>query len=303
MASISAELIRSAVRLTDSFGSVAGTGFGYARPDCYHSNDPGVHTPDREEQWRLWFVTCAHVIDMIEANQLGDQHSVRVELNEVGVRGGRVAIDYPASSWIRHEGWAERCSRLGPFANRNYTSEDASVDVAVATAPVHMQRFDELDWWGFSPKVHMTKAMLTASDDPHDRPLQEGDAIFMLGFPAGYYVDAKNWPVVRQGVLAQMQPYLAGTARTFLIDGSVFGGNSGGPVVSIPQPLAVTGTQQFTRNALLGMVSGHHRNPGVGENADLGIVVPLDTINRTIEMALATIHSSEEEEIRITDVP
>ena len=124
------------------------------------------------------------------------------------------------------------------------------------------------------------------SHQPQGRPLNEGDAVFILGFPVGFYADVKNWPVVRQGVLAQIQPYLEGSARTFLIDGSVFGGNSGGPVVTVPQALAITGTQQFKSTALLGMVSGCQLNAAVGENADLGIVVPLDTINEAVESAL-----------------
>ena len=111
--------------------------------------------------------------------------------------------------------------------------------------------------------------------------------MFVVGFPVGFYKDVKNWPVVRQGVLAQIQPYLRGAARTFLIDGSVFGGNSGGPVITKPQPMSIKGTQQFTKNALIGMVSGCRLNPVSGENADLGIVIPLDTINDTIEMALS----------------
>lgn len=286
MASIAPELIRAAVRIVDSASGVQGTGFGYARPDGYHASNPSAHTAESDEEWKLWFVTCAHVIDAIEARHVAGQSYVCVELNEVAAGGGRVGIDYPGRSWTRHDGWVERCSRLGPISSRAYTPEDAAVDVAVAMAPMPALRLRQLDWWGFAPKFHLTKPLMTAGDSPKDRPLQEGDGIFVLGFPVGYYEDAKNWPVVRQGVLAQIQPYLEGAARTFLIDGSVFGGNSGGPVVSIPQPTAIRGTKQFSKSALLGMVSGSQLAPPSKENADLGIVVPTDTLNDTIEMAL-----------------
>ena len=126
---------------------------------------------------------------------------------------------------------------------------------------------------------------------PRDRPVSEGDAVFVLGFPVGYYADVRNWPVVRQGVVAQIEPYLRGSARTFLIDGSVFGGNSGGPVVTIPQPLATTGTRQFKKTALIGMVSGCRLEPALGENADLGIVVPLDTIDEVINTAIPNLRA------------
>ena len=118
-------------------------------------------------------------------------------------------------------------------------------------------------------------------------PFSEGDEVFIVGFPCGFYEDVKNYPTVRQGVLAQIQPYLKGTAQTFLIDGSVFGGHSGGPVITKPQATSIKGTHQFTKNALVGMVTGTQLDPATEENADLGIVVPLDTINDTIEMAFS----------------
>ena len=290
MASIAQELVRAAIRIRNSSSSDWGTGFGFARPDIYSSTNPATHTADDPEPWRLWFITCAHVIDAVEASQTGDDQHAYVEVNEVAPGGSRTSIEYASGDWTRHPGWIERCSRLGPITKRAYTVDDAAVDVAVATAPMHVERFRELDWWGFAPRFHMTRAMMS-SLSPGDRPIGEGDAVFVVGFPVGYYADTKNWPVVRQCVVAQIQPYLEGSARTFLVDGSVFGGNSGGPVITVPQALAITGTQQFTRNALIGMVSGHQVNPGLGENADLGVVVPVDTINEAIESALGDLQA------------
>ena len=123
-------------------------------------------------------------------------------------------------------------------------------------------------------------------DNVDDQPLNEGDEVFIIGYPQGFYQDRKNWPVVRQAVVAQIQPYLRGSASTFLIDGSVFGGNSGGPVVTKPQMMSIAGTQQLDMNALVGMVSGHVTSGSAAENADLGIVVPPDKINETVNMVL-----------------
>ena len=285
MAGIRSELVRSAVKIRSQSGSVLGTGFGCARPDDYHNSDPSVHTTD--EQWRLWFVTCAHVIDAIEASELRGDQRVYIEVNEELPKGGTTSIGYPIGHfWTRHREWNARCSRLGPIASRAYELEDAAFDVAVTTAPTHYEKWNELDVWGFPPRTHMTKPMMTPGNC-WDQPLGEGDEVFIVGFPTGFYEDVKNWPVVRQGVLAQVQPYLRGKSQTFLIDGSVFGGNSGGPVVTKPQAMSIEGTQRFTKNALIGMVSGCQLDPDSGENADLGIVIPLDTINTTIEMALS----------------
>ena len=285
MASIRPEVVKAAVKIRNEYASVIGTGFAFARPDDYNASDPSVHTTN--EQWRLWFVTCAHVIDAIETNQVKSPQRVYIEVNENFPNGGVTSFGYPVGHfWTRHREWIARCSRLGPIAEREYTLNDAAVDVAVTTAPTHYKGFGNLHWWGFAPRFHMTKTLMSM-DDPPDMPLSEGDEVFVVGFPVGFYEDAKNWPVVRRGVLAQIQPYLKGAARTFLIDGSVFGGNSGGPVLTKRQPGIIQGAHQFTRNALIGMVSGSLLNPSTGENADLGIVIPLDTINDTVEMALS----------------
>ena len=84
---------------------------------------------------------------------------------------------------------------------------------------------------------------------------------------------------MRRASVTQIQPLVQGTARTFLIDGSVFGGNSGGPVVT-------DASVRLPAHHLIGMASGCQLDPLTGETADLGLVVPLDTINDTIEMAL-----------------
>ncbi len=285
MASIRPEFVQSALKIRNDSGSVRGTGFVYARPDDYNDHDPSVHTPD--EPWRLWYVTCAHVIDDIEANQIGPDKRTYLEVNEASPGSGRSSIGYPIGHyWTRHREWMARCSKLGPIAYRAYTPEDAAVDVAVTTAPTHYENWQDLESWGFAPHTHMTKALMN-TESSLGKSLSEGDDVFVVGFPTGFYEDVKNWPMVRHGVLAQIQPYLKGNARTFLIDGSVFGGNSGGPVITKPQPISIKGTQQFTKNALIGMVSGTQLNPASGENADIGIVVPLDTVNDTIEMALS----------------
>lgn len=287
MATINPNLVRSAIRIRNGSGTNWGTGFGFARPDAYDNINPGVHNADDAEAWRLWFVTCAHVVDEIENNSTEIPARVYLEMNEEDEKGGLTTFGYPVNQyWTRHQTWIERCARLGPIDSRTYTLDDAAVDVAVTTAPTHYAGFSKLDWWGFPPRVHMNKAELILGE-PFERPLSEGDDVFVVGFPVGFYADVKNWPVVRQGVLAQIQPYLNGKAETFLIDGSVFGGNSGGPVITKPQAMSIKGTRQFTKNALIGMVSGYQTNPMRGENADLGIVIPLDTINGTIEMALS----------------
>ena len=67
--------------------------------------------------------------------------------------------------------------------------------------------------------------------------------------------ESKDHPIVRYGMLAQIQGWLREEHDTFLVDGSGFPENSGGPVVTKPQFGAVEGTQNVPGAWLVGMVS------------------------------------------------
>ena len=228
MASINPAFVRAAILIKNYSEEVWGTGFCFA----YISDYSDIENAKCE----YWFVTCAHVIDAIEEHQAPNRHIDRATYININQEEGphRYGFEYSIPSgvpivheqyWIRHKEWIDRCSRLGPISKRPYTPDDAVVDIAVARGlDFNTYKKGELDWWGFPPKTHLFKSDLMI--------LSEGDEVFIIGFPTGFEKDNKNWPVVRQGVLAQIQPYLQGKAGIFLIDGSVFGGNSGGPVVT-----------------------------------------------------------------------
>ena len=62
----------------------------------------------------------------------------------------------------------------------------------------------------------------------------ESTPVAMIGFPVGMIEGGrKNYPAVQTGAIAQIQGYLDGDAdyKGFLVDGSAFAGNSGGPIV------------------------------------------------------------------------
>ena len=289
MASINPRLIKSAVKIRDPFDRTNGTAFLVARPDRYEAQAEEFSTQMDDEPWHGWYVTCAHVIDGIEAVQPEGIPSAVIELNEIDQsdsEGGKLQISHPIlHTWFRHKRWEERCRIEGPIDDRPYTDEDVAIDVAVSPYYFDGRYMDTTDWWGFPPRLFLTKSEMVANTED-EQPLNEGDEIFVVGFPVGFQNDVKNWPAVRQGVVAQIQPYLRGAAQFFLVDASVFGGNSGGPVVTKPQPMGIKGTRWLESNKLIGMVSGHKVNPNTGENADLGMVIPLETINETIDMAI-----------------
>ena len=115
----------------------------------------------------------------------------------------------------------------------------------------------------------------------------------MAGFPAGWQEGRRNYPIVRGGVLAQIQGWLNGDHDAFLVDGSGFPCNSGSPVlikmIYFDQRHAVT--RRFF--SLIGMVSTtkaisiSKENQDLSESADLIEVIPVDAIEETIQMAMA----------------
>lgn len=124
----------------------------------------------------------------------------------------------------------------------------------------------------------------------------ESTPVFMIGFPDGMIEGGKkNYPVVRSGTIAQIQGYLDGDPEHpgFLVDGSGFGGNSGGPVV-VPKGTWNPSSETLSRlsdTILIGIVSSSmhtiaidrdQESSEVMENADLIRIVPVDSINNLI---------------------
>lgn len=129
--------------------------------------------------------------------------------------------------------------------------------------------------------------------------VSEGDGVFVLGFPLGLVGEKCNYTVVRQGSIARVRDWLYGNAKSFLIDASVFPGNSGGPVIVKPEATAIDGTKANRTAYLIGMVSEYLTYQDVAvsqqtgetrvafvENSGLGVVVPVEVIQETIALAV-----------------
>ena len=125
--------------------------------------------------------------------------------------------------------------------------------------------------------------------------------------PLGEAGDERNYAIVRQGVIARARDWIRGNASTFLIDASVFPGNSGGPVLLKPEPVSVPGTKPNNRCGLIGMVSAYipYREIAVStqtdrprmifeENSGLGVVVPHDLIHETVKSAVDKLQQGQE---------
>ena len=105
----------------------------------------------------------------------------------------------------------------------------------------------------------VARAALPAADLAGNRALasleiEPGDEMMVLGYPHGFSANAAGFPILRSGRVASYPLAPASRYPTFLLDFSVFSGNSGGPVYlvrsNLPSPtrrVIVTGllTQQI----------------------------------------------------------
>lgn len=230
---------------------------------------------------RVWFVTCKHAIQplrrlpggaIVRMNRREDMELGRLDAEEA---------DDVSVKWQEH-----------PRA-----------DIAVVST-----NWNHLDKRGIQYKLFASVsaefAAEFAEDGKEENALKradftkagvwEGSEVFMLGFPTGWKEGKWDYPIVRHGMVAQIQGYLNGDHDTFLVDGSGFKGHSGGPVITKPDTLNL-------RSLLIGMVSERRcaaiapEGMGLQETADLIEVVPVDLIDETIRMAMERESEAKEE--------
>lgn len=125
--------------------------------------------------------------------------------------------------------------------------------------------------------------------------IEAGDEVYILGFPMGIAGELQNYPYVKYGIISRMDEEIMKDKRAYLIDSSIFPGNSGSPVVLKPTITFLTGTSAVSQIYLLGLVSQylpyeerlytHQTNPPSvvsleRENSGLSYVVPMDFISQ-----------------------
>ena len=230
----------------------------------------GATNEQAQELYRIFLITNRHVFH--RALQRSDILHARFNRpKDVGANIYEVELKH--ASWTVHP--------------------DPKVDVAVMNINHTRLNADGIEYSFFESNRHVFTL-----EQARAQEIGEGDGVFVLGFPLGNAGDERNYAIVRQGVIARAQDWLNGKSNTFLIDASIFPGNSGGPVLIKPEGTSVHGTQANTRNGLVGMVSEYLTYQEIAvstqterprmifeENSGLGVVVPHDAILETVKIA------------------
>ncbi|MCY4354812.1 MAG: serine protease [Truepera sp.] len=188
-----------------------------------------------------------------------------------------------------------------PDGSKLWTTHPGGADIAIVPISVNTLRDENIRFEVFQGDNNAISKQQAA-----EQGIGEASGVFVLGFPLGLAGEERNYAIVRQGIIARAQDWLNGTSDHFLIDSSVFPGNSGGPVLTKPETVSIKNTQSFMRCVLIGMVSSYipYLEEGVSnqtgqvrmrfeENSGLAVVIPVDQIDETIVHRL-TYDSSEQ---------
>ena len=235
-----------------------GTGFLYG------------HRNKAAETYRVWLMTNKHVLKdlrsiYVKFNSAVDPHSTDYQVPLIAKNG--------KAKWIGHQ--------------------DKNIDVAAISVPVKLLNDDKRRFQYIQSDNH-----ISPRDKMRENQITEGDRVFVLGFPMGLVDPARQYVICRGGVLARIRDYLDGHVKDFLVDATVFPGNSGGPVILCPSALAIQGTKPIAKADLIGIVksyvpysdlavSSQTRKPRImfEENSGLAAVESVDAIIQTIDLA------------------
>lgn len=211
-----------------------------------------VNAPTPEGKPRVVLVTAGHVFDRmpIASAKIG----YRVQLSDGGWRYD------PEPLTIRDGG--------KPLWTRHPTRDVAAI--VIEAPPEFARAAIPLAWLG--------------QDETFDKyALGPGDEMMALGFPRGLAANQAGFPILRSGRVASY-PLSPSTAfPTFLLDFSVFPGNSGGPVFMAQAARRRPGAGEAQEvQFIAGMLTQQVELSG--ERLEIGIVTQARFIRETIAM-------------------
>ena len=261
--------------------TVRGTGFIYAyTPIGFEAgkSDPDPKTGAVYYWAAMWIVTCKHCV------QDTPVVAVRVDTSD----GTRVYTIRSAKWWTH----PEEDVAVTPFG---LDSDADEIPEEVVADAFRAMQIGTLGQEHTATRLQMKRT-----------GFYESTPVSMIGFPVGMIEGGKkNYPAVRTGAIAQIQGYLDGDAdhKSFLVDGSVFAGNSGGPIV-VRKGTMNSQRAVLSDTVMIGMVSRsvqaqtmrYDETPvDVMENAGLVHAVTVDSINETIRRYYVARESMEKD--------
>jgi Trypsin-like peptidase domain len=228
----------------------------------------GLRQEGEPAEYRIYLVTNRHVLDGVD---------------QIYIRANPRAQDEQSREFL-----LQLLDDDGVPLCHAHPNPEIDVAVAAVNFQVLLDHEMQVAWFQSDEHVQHLASM-------QELGVTEGDAVFVLGFPMGLLGRDRNVVIVRSGSIARIRDTIAHTEDTFLVDATVFPGNSGGPVLFRPEVLSITGTTAISQAFLMGVVSGYVPyvdvavSPQTGraritfeENTGLSAVYAVDYIEETI---------------------
>ncbi len=230
-----------------------------------------IETKDSgEKKYRIYLVSNRHVFEEISEESVYLRFNPRNVLETVHDYELPLYDEEGNRVWVAHP--------------------DEEIDVAVTNINYQLLREHAMQVNFFRGDLHGADV-----DELRELGITEGDFLYVMGFPMGLVGQRRSTVIVRSGTLARIRDTIAGEEPEYLIDSFVFPGNSGGPVISKPEAIAISGTKAQSSAYLIGIVKSavkyrdvaisiQTRRPRVifEENSGLADVHPIDFIQETI---------------------
>jgi hypothetical protein len=240
-----------------------GTGFLYGRFE--------EEIDKSTKGYNVFLVTNKHVLDglkrvYLKFNSANDASSKDYSVSLIATNGRRM--------WVGHP--------------------DANVDVAALIINANTLSKELRKYAFFQSDAHVF-----ATDQLKSEGVTEGDGVFVLGFPMGMVDRERQYVICRTGIVARIRDLMEGKASDFLVDATVFPGNSGGPVILKPELASLSGTKPTNQASLIGIVKAYVPYHDIAasqqtkrariifeENSGLSAVEPVDHILTTVDLAM-----------------
>lgn len=126
------------------------------------------------------------------------------------------------------------------------------IDIAILPLNAEFIIKNNLDF----PFFDIDEDTLTSSDLLKNG-VDEGSLVYMLGFSMGLVNVTSNLPISRLGCVARMSKEQIAESFNILVDIQNFPGNSGSPIITRPELMAIEGTKSLSRSVLLGIVHSY----------------------------------------------
>lgn len=126
---------------------------------------------------------------------------------------------------------------------------------------------------------------LATDDDFAKYEFHAGDEVFTVGYPNGVEANSLGFAILRRGRIASHPLAPIASVRRFLVDFSVFGGNSGGPVYINQDGRSFGGSYNMMKVfRVLGLVANQITMTATGERLSVAGVVHATFIKETMAL-------------------